>query len=177
MTGRLKSLTFDRDGKQIIAIKVNGDMRNQFDALNTFDIDIEIKKHREKRSLSANAYFHVLANKIAEATGISEEEAKAQLVCSYGTYSKDGDDKTVGIKLPVSVQPETVYPYVKFIETRVENGKEFNCYLLYKQTHLMDTAEMARLIDGAIYEAKELGIETDTPEQLAKYKTLWEKEE
>ena len=50
---------------------------------------------------------------------------------------------------------------------------EFNCYLVYKQTHDMDTKEMARLIDGAIEAAKELGIETDTPEQLARYKEEW----
>ena len=30
-----------------------------------------------------------------------------------------------------------------------------------------------RLIDGAIEVAKELGIETDTPEQLARYKEEW----
>ena len=49
----------------------------------------------------------------------------------------------------------------------------FKCYLVYKQTHLMDSKEMARLIDGAIEVAKELGIETDTPEQLARYKEEW----
>ena len=29
--------------------------------------------------------------------------------------------------------------------------------------HTLDTKEMARLIDGAIYVAKGLGIDTDTP--------------
>ena len=37
----------------------------------------------------------------------------------------------------------------------------------------MDTKEMARLIDGTIREAKELGIETDTPETLARYQAEW----
>jgi hypothetical protein len=32
---------------------------------------------------------------------------------------------------------------------------------------------MARLIDGAIYTARELGIDTDTPEQIARYKEAW----
>ena len=44
----------------------------------------------------------------------------------------------------------------------------FNCYLMYKQTRFMDSKEMARLIDGAIYVAKGLGIDTDTPEQIAR---------
>lgn len=37
----------------------------------------------------------------------------------------------------------------------------------------MDTKEFSHLIDGAINEAKALGIETDTPEQLARYKEEW----
>lgn len=48
-----------------------------------------------------------------------------------------------------------------------------NCYLVYKDTSKMDTKEFSHLIDGAIDEAKALGIETDTPEQLARYKEEW----
>ena len=33
----------------------------------------------------------------------------------------------------------------------------------------------AASVDGAIEEAKELGIQTDTPEQLARYKEEWSK--
>ncbi len=40
----------------------------------------------------------------------------------------------------------------------------------------MDSKEMVRLIDGAIEQARELGIETDTPEQLARYKEDWNKQ-
>ena len=56
---------------------------------------------------------------------------------------------------------------------REEDGKWFNCYLVYKDTSKMDTKEFSHLIDGAIDEAKALGIETDTPEQLARYKEEW----
>ena len=90
--------------------------------------------------------------------------------------AKDEDGFTVGFKLPVSVDVDTVYPYVKCFDTREENGKLFNCYLVYKQTRLMDSKEMARLIDGAIEVAQELGIETDTPEQLARYKEDWSRQ-
>ena len=37
-----------------------------------------------------------------------------------------------------------------------------------------DTKEMAMFIDGIIAECKELGIETDTPEQIARFKERWE---
>ena len=37
----------------------------------------------------------------------------------------------------------------------------------------MDSAEMARLIDGAVYVAQDLGIQTDTPDQISRYKEEW----
>lgn len=60
-------------------------------------------------------------------------------------------------------------------ETRQENGKDYSCYFVYKESHKMDSKEFAHLVDGAIEEAKELGIQTDTPEQLARYKEEWSK--
>lgn len=44
---------------------------------------------------------------------------------------------------------------------------------VYKDSHKMDTKEMARVIDGAIQEAKALGIETETPDELARMKARW----
>jgi hypothetical protein len=173
MKGRMIDLSFGMNRKQRITVEVDADFRNEFDRLKEEDLDIEIKKHRKRRSLSANAYFHVLVNKIAEAQGLGNDEIKTSLVCEYGSLAKDKDGSTVGFKLPESVDVTTIYPYVKCFDTRIEGGKTFNCYLVYKQTHLMDSKEMARLIDGAVYTAKDLGIETDTPEQLAKYKEEW----
>lgn len=177
MIGRLKDLTFGRNGEQNITVTVRSDFKERFDELKDVDVDIEIKKHRKRRSLSANAYFHVLVNKIAERQGLGDAEIKVNLVCEYGALAKDEDGSTVGFKLPSSVKVSTIYPYVRCFDTRTEGGKMFNCYLVYKQTHLMDSKEMARLIDGAIYVAKDLGIETDTPEQLARYKEEWRQAE
>jgi hypothetical protein len=49
-------------------------------------------------------------------------------------------------------------------------------YFLYKHTHTLDSKEMARLIDGVIYEAEQLGIETATPEEKAKMLARWQGE-
>lgn len=173
MRGRLVDLSMGMNRKQRITIEVDRDFRADFDRLKDAELDVEVKKHRNRRSLSANAYFHVLVNKIAAERGDGDEAAKAALVVEYGALAKDADGLTVGFKLPATVDVSTIYPYVKCFDTREENGKLFKCYLVYKQTHLMDSKEMARLIDGAIEVAKELGIETDTPEQLARYKEDW----
>ena len=173
MTGRIKDLTFGRDGESILTLIVREDCGALFDELSDTDVDIEIRKHRKRRSLNANAYFHVLVNKIAAKQGIGDDEVKRELVISYGALARDEDGVTIGFKLPASVDATSVYPYCRCFDTREEGGKLFHCYLIYKHTHTLDTAEMARLIDGTIAEAKELGIETATPDELARMKAQW----
>lgn len=176
MQGKLKSLTFDRDGSQLVTLAVQGDFRQTYDELVGKDLDIEIKQHRNRRSLDQNAYFHVLVNKIAAVLKASNEDIKTKLVIDYGVIAKDDDGQTIGFKLPASVDVDRIYKYTRLFDQRLENGKLFNCYIVYKATHEMDTAELSRLIDGAISEAKELGIETDTPETLARLRQEWEKQ-
>ena len=161
MTGRLVDMAFTLGGKQRVTLEINGDFREIWDKLHQEPVlDVEIKKHREKRSLSANAYFHVLCNKISAETGESEDAVKRRLVVSYGALARDKDGKPVGLKLPPTVDPSDFYPYVRLYETRQENGKDYSCYFVYKESHKMDSKEFARLVDGAIEEAKELGIQT-----------------
>lgn len=173
MKGRLIDISFGMNRKQRITVEVDSDFRDGFDRLRECDVTVEIKKYREKRSKDANAYFHVLVNKIAEAQSLGNDEVKKGLVIEYGALAKDDDGYTVGFKLPASVNIDSIYPYAKVFDVREENGRTFNCYLVYKHTHELDSKEMARLIDGTIYVAQDLGIETDTPEQLAKYKEGW----
>ena len=177
MFGFLKDLTLNRDGSQNVTLTVRGDFRQMFDELQGKELDVEIKQHRNRRSLSANAYFHVLVNKIAQAVNAPDEEVKTRLVVDYGVIAKDEDGQTIGFKLPASVDVDRIYKYTRLFDQRTENGKLFNCYIVYKGSSEMNTAEMARLIDGTIEEAKALGIETDTPETIARYKAEWEKHE
>ena len=135
MTGRLVDMAFTLNGKQRVTLEINGDFREIWDKLHQEQVlDVEIKKHREKRSLSANAYFHVLCNKISAETGESEDAVKRRLVVSYGALARDKDGKPVGLKLPPTVDPSDFYPYVRLYETRQENGKDYSCYFVYKWT-------------------------------------------
>ncbi|WP_409969578.1 hypothetical protein RFF05_06610 [Bengtsoniella intestinalis] len=173
MKGKLIDLSFGMNRKQRITIEVDGDFRGMFDSLKDSVVTVDVKKFKARRSASANAYFHVLVHAIAEANGVGNEEVKRTLVCEYGALARESDGQIVGFKLPVAVDVTDIYPYVHLYDTQEENGKPFNRYLLYKHTSDMNTTEMARLIDGAIYEAKALGLATDTPEQLARYKEEW----
>lgn len=174
MRGKLKDLTFGAHGEQHITITVTRDFRENFDQLKDCDVNVEIKKWREPRSKDANAYFHVLVNKIAEAQSLGDDEVKRRLVVEYGALAKDEDGNTLGAMLPVSADIDEFYPYTRLFKSMTLDGKEYHCYLFYKRTHTLDSKEMARLIDGAIYVAQGLGIDTDTPEQIARYKEGWQ---
>ena len=137
-------------------------------------LDLSVKEHREKRSLDANAYFHVLVGEIARETRSSADEVKIDLVLNYGTIATLDDGTPFKICLPKGAKPFQFYPYCRWIG-ETENGKG-EWYICYKHTHELNTKEMARLIDGTIAEAKELGIETRTPQQIAEMMSLWEKQ-
>lgn len=170
MKGRIVDLSYSRNKRPRLTIEVCGDVSAMYDKLKDCDIDIIIKKHRKKRSLEANAYFHVLINDIATALGVSDDEIKSKLVVEYGVPQRDEDGQIVGFRLPVSVDVDKIYPYTRYLnDVTDEAGRKFSRYMVYKHSSDMDSAEMSRLIDGAISEAKKLGIDTDTPEQKARW--------
>ena len=172
MKGRLIDFSMGFNRKQRITIELDTDFREGFESLKDADIEVNVKKWREKRSKDANAYFHLLVNEIAEARGVSDDEVKRMLVVDYGTLERDADGMVVGFKLAPSVNVDAIYPYTKYYKQVEEDGRMFNCYLVYKRSSEMDSKEMSRLIDGAVTEAKELGIDTDTPEQRARWNSF-----
>lgn len=162
-------MSFGVNRKQRITIELDSDFRDGFDALKDAEVEVTIKKWRAKRSKDANAYFHLLLNQIAQTTGQSDDEVKRHLVVAYGSLARDTNGNIVGIKLPAAVNVNSVYPYTRCYKTVEEEGRIYNCFLLFKHTSDMDTKEMAHLIDGTIQEARELGIDTDTPEYKARF--------
>ena len=171
--GRLVDHLLLAGGRQRITIETEDDFRGEYDRLHEKEISAEIKVYRKPRSMDANAYFHVLVNKIATALGTSDEEVKKQLVIKYGTVETDEDGSAYGAMLPASADIDRFYPYTRCYKTVEQNGKTCNCYLFYKRTRDMDSKEMSHLIDGTVSEAKALDIETLPPDELRSMEDLW----
>ena len=169
MKGRLVDFSLNlATKKQRVTVELDSDFREGFDSLHDADVEVTIKKWRAKRSKDANAYFHVILNQIAQATGQSDEIVKAELIVRYGAIARDTNGNPVGIKLPAAVDVSRVYPYTRLYKSVTEDGRDYNCFLLYKHSSDMDTKEMSHLIDGTVAEARELGIDCDTPEMKAR---------
>lgn len=134
------------------------------------EIDIDIKEHKEKRSLNANAYFHVLVDQLRQKLKISFAACKNHLITSYGQLEYIDDTPAV---IKTNIEPERMREIetlhcLPIVVKEVEEGAYW--YRLYRGTHTYDSREMAMLIDGTIEECKEQGIETMTPNELERLK-------
>lgn len=178
-TGKLVDISIDFTTKQpkITFLANEKDLLSQVEEIQNADkLSIEAKQYRAKRSLDANAYFHVLVNKLARKLGTSDSEMKIKLNLEYGTIATNKDGTKFGIKVPFGSDLSQFYKYCKKFGECVENGITFEKYLLYKETHTLDTKEMAQLIDGVVSECKEQGIETLPPDEIKSLLGEWKNE-
>lgn len=122
----------------------------------------EVREYKQKRSLTANAYFWVLINEIANVTKLSKDEIHLQMLKEYG------QNEVFSIRSDIDVSRYLKY-YEEIGKGKV-NGKEFTHYRVFKGSSEMDSREMAILIDGVVQEAEQLGIPTLTPNEIARLK-------
>lgn len=171
-TGRLKEPVIDwQTGKMTAVIEINEDFRQTYEELKDCEkLSLEIKPYKERRSLNANAYFHVLNGKIADRLGISKPRCKNLLIGRYGQPELIGEGEQAVLKTNISVsqmmEQETLHCMP--CGGKEENGIEVNFFRVYRGSHTYNTEEMSHLIDGAIQEAKDIGIpdaEIATPDE------------
>lgn len=139
--------------------------------------DLSLHQEKKHRSLDANAYFHVLVGKLAQAQipPISKARCKNQLIADYGQEEYiDGQIVVLKSNLPPEKMCNVEYLHTACVRITEENGKDVYFYKVYRGTHTYDSKEMAKLIDGTIQECKNVGIETLPPSEIAKMNALWE---
>ena len=149
---------------------------NLFSGLKLGDeYDITIKKHG-RRSLNANSYHWTLCEQIAKALKISKYEAHNQLMIDYGTDWVDAQGNRSYVLMKDDdryMRMETThYRPTDAVEER--NGVMYRWFILLLPSHLMNSKEMSELIDGTVSDAQGLGIETRTPDEIARMKALWD---
>lgn len=175
LTGKIVGGSIDfRTNKPTVTFEVNelNDFKLMMDELNDKTLSIEVKPYRAKRSLDANAYFFVLADKLAAKLGTSKEEVYRNAVRDIG-----------GVSEIVCVKNEAVE---RLCEGWSKNGiawqtetfpsKIDGCtnVILYYGSSTYTTEQMSRLIDHIVQDCKAVGIETMTPNAIAEMLSLWE---
>ncbi len=141
---------------------------------NNKEIDVEIKQHRDKRSLDANSYLWVLLGKLQQAmnNGSSTEELYLLMLERYGTFTF----------LPVpEASLDFVYAVYRVAKDRgstvltSKSGKKIDVHTMqvWKGSSQYNTKEMSVLLEGVVSECKDYGIDTVSPTELREIKQKW----
>lgn len=134
---------------------------------------ITVKKLGKRRSLNANAYFHLLVGKIAEKLHISKARAKNELLGRYGQREfTDKGQMIISVRSDIDLM-EREDIHCAIVGYGKVNDTDFTHWAIVRGSHTYDSLEMAALLDGTVEEAKELGIPTLSPDEIRHMENLW----
>ena len=175
LTGKAVGASLDFDTNHFrITFEVNESdvVKSEYDKIKNCDkLKIKAVRYTQRRSLDANAYFHVLVGKIADALTISKARTKNVLICKYGQPQLLPDGNIMVYKTNAPEEFMWEQEAIHCIPVKYDGNATF--YKVYRGSHTYDTKEMSVLIDGTVADAKELGIETATPAELSEMKERW----
>ena len=160
--------------KPTLMLQVNdvNDFKQLVDDMNGLDkLSIEIKPYRARRSLDANAYAWVLMDRLAEKLGESKVDIYREYVRHIG-----GNSEVVCVKNTAAERLREGWGKngIGWItDTLPSKIKGCTCIILYYGSSTYDTAQMSRLLDLIVQDCKQLGIPTETPDEIARLKSLW----
>lgn len=145
------------------------------------DLKWDLTEHKSKRSMSQNSYYWMLAGKVASKTarfganvniihnrnlrelGLAER-INDELVCVYIPDTDKAEEETLNAE-SYHVKPTS--------QTRLgKDGQVFRCYVMLRGSHTFNTSEMSALVDLMVQEAKAVGVETMTPQELEHIRQL-----
>lgn len=175
LTGNIIELTRDwYKKKPILKLMINEEPHGIEDLADK-SLKIRITKATKPRSLDANAYFHVLCDKLRQKLGISMARCKNMLITSYGQieYLDDGNALYYKTNASVDYIEEREEVHLKFVRLMPDG---MNMFKVYRGSHTYDTKEMHQLLEGTIQECLAQGdIEVKTPDEIAHIEMLWGK--
>lgn len=145
-------------------------LTNDLDAVNNLikiadkpTLEAKIEPLKTTRSLHANSYMWVLCDKIADAIHATKEEVYRKAVREVGVFNDVAVTKHALPQLIETWTSRGLGWMVDTFDSKLDGCKRVR---LYTGSHEYDTKQMSRLIDYIVEEAKELGIETLTPNEL-----------
>ena len=165
MKCRIIDLAILVGGKQRLTLELEGDFRSQFDELHDQDCDVALKKFRYKRSLDANSYAWLLIDKIARAKRLPKKEVYRNAIKEIGGVSDTISIRRQALKrLQAEWNSRGTGWQVEEIGSPIPG---WTTVILYYGSSVYDSRQMSDLIDSLVQDAKALGIETKSPEEIS----------
>lgn len=137
------------------------------------EYDLIVRKRPKKKSTDANAYAWKLISLLAAEVGLTPIEVYRQQILNMYTYRdvliKDDDiekEKEDWTAQGIGWLCETVGP------SRDHEG--YSWLRKYRGSSSFNSEEMSKFIDNIIFEAKELGIQTEPKNRVDNLKKNWD---
>lgn len=130
-------------------------------------LKVDIKQYRKKRSLDANAMLWVMLNEIAIALQTSKDEVYLEMLDRYGAFTH------IVVKSEMVEKVKREWRLTRELGEIIVNGQtgiQLQCYF---GSSTYNTKEFSILLNGVIYEAKELGIDTITENEKLELMSKW----
>lgn len=171
LRGKLSGVMRDMENNVIVSFNI-GKYLPPLSSLEGKDLDIKASQHREKRSLTQNAYYWTLAQKLASRLGITTTRLHNLMLRDVAPpFVIDG-------KMCMQPIPDTTKAENDILEAEtfhlkptggVIQGNDkaiYRWYIVLRGSSTFDTREMTALLNRMVDECKENGIETATPQEL-----------
>lgn len=136
------------------------------------DLDITLSQHREKKTMSQNGYYWVLLTPTAAKLKVSTAFLHNMLLRRHPRVY------LIGIYPQYVLVPNTEEAWNLVMETTDyhlwptnEYVGDDRKYMMIRGSSTFNTEEMTVLLDDLIEVAKEQGVETATPEELARMRS------
>ena len=162
--GRLREFDFDfNQGKHFVSFTIEEGNLEEVNGLKNRLLSIEFKDVERAKTISQNRYYWTIVSNIADSINSSKEEVYNQHLLNYGH---------VVAEFKANKEQDLVSNDLHMI--RYKSGRKCNYYYVVKGISLMTTREMSDFIEHAISDARDLGIPTDTPDEIRRLRALWE---
>lgn len=180
LTGKLVSLSFDRDGKPMVTIAFNdrqGSLAMADDLYSCEKLAIKIDKYRPKRSQNANAYLWVLCEKLADKLSedgvpYTKEEIYRSAIKARGIYREQGE-------LPLDFAKTSRHAWemlgTGWITEQVDFEPDGDRVVVryYYGSSTYNSKQMCRLIDWLLEECRQYDIPTKSDEEIKSLLNSW----
>lgn len=160
MKGRITGFKLTGLRKCRLVLDIDGDFREQYDKLKDADVEISVERYSESRTRKANAYLWAVITKIGNLLRESKEDIYMDMLQAYGQGG------AVSVEERFEEKFKRTYKYHEYLGESNLNGKVFKHYRFWVGSSEYNREEFSILLDGVLQEAKNLGIETKTEEEI-----------
>ena len=160
-------------GGQKLTLELSEDFIPYFDEFKGKPLSVEIKPYKERRSLNANAFLWATIGDIAEVTHVEKTDIYKSLIKEIGGNYEVLPVKTERVGKWVEIWESKGLGWVCDID-RASKLRGYTNVITYYGSSVYDTAQMSRLIDLALQEARQQGIKPRlTNAEIQMIKDTW----